>query len=152
MMQQQQTSNDVPTIGMMNLPPIDLTPPSAPLLLTLPNTTTSSDMGPPMNTLRETSNVVANPPMVPQKKSLIDITPIPSRNVDHYQVNMMNQGQSSNPLSYQVRNPKLTSKSMGPQHNQQPQQPQQPPQVMQPSTIPNPQHTQGPLGTSMTYQ
>jgi hypothetical protein len=77
MMQQQEISNDVSTIGMTSIPSFDLTPPSAHLLLTLPNTTTSTDMGPPMNTLSETSNIVANTPMVPQKKSVIDITPIP---------------------------------------------------------------------------
>ena len=50
-----------------------------------------------MNTSSRTSNVVEPTPMIPQKKSLIDLTPIPPMNVDHFQVDMMNQGQSSNP-------------------------------------------------------
>ena len=148
-MQQQKIPKDVSTIEIESIPPLDLTPQSVPLLLTLPNTITLIDMWLPMNILSGTSNVVENTPMVPQRKSLIDITPIPSKNVDHYQVKIMDQGKSSKPSTHQVRNPKLTFQSMGPQKKQQ-QQHQ--PQVAQVPIIPSMQHTQSPLGIPTTYQ
>ena len=77
-------------------------------------------MGPPMNTLSGTSNVVEPTPIIQQKKSLIDITPIPTMNVDHSQVNIMNQGQSSNPLVNQENGPQVTFQSMKFQPQQQP--------------------------------
>ncbi len=119
MIQQQNIHKDVSTIGIASIPPFDSTSQSAPLLLTLPNTTTSVDMGPSMNTLSGTSNIVENTHVVPQRKSIIDITQIPSKNVEHCQVNMMDQGQSSKPPTHQVRNPKPTFQSMGPQQHQQ---------------------------------
>ena len=72
--------------------------------------------------------------------------------MDHYQVNMMDQGQSSNPPTHQVSNPKPTFQSMGPQQHQQQQQPQQQPQVVQEPTIPSMKNTQSPLSMPTTYQ
>ena len=69
-------------------------------------------MGSPMNTLSGTSNVGEPTPMIPQKKSLIDLTPIPPMNVDHFQVNMMNQGQSSNPPMNPASDPQATFQPM----------------------------------------
>ena len=119
MIQQQQIHKYVSTIWITTTPPLDSTSQSAPLLLTLPNTTTSIDMGPPMNILSGRLNVFENTPMVPQRKNIIDITPIPPTDVDHYQVNMIDQWQSSNPPTHQERNPKLTFQSMRTQQNQQ---------------------------------
>ena len=79
---QQKTNKYVSTIGVTNIPPLGATSQSVPLMPT--NATTSADMGPPMNTLSGTSNVVEPTPMIPQKKSLIDLTPIPPINVDHF--------------------------------------------------------------------
>ena len=59
---QQQTDKDV-SIGVTNIPPLGATSQSVPLMLT--NATTSADMGPPMNTLSGTSNVVEPTPMIP---------------------------------------------------------------------------------------
>ena len=77
MIQQQKIHKDVSAIWIARIPPLDSTSQSTPLLLNLPNTTTSVDIGPPMKTLSGTSKNVENKPMVPQIKSLIDITPIP---------------------------------------------------------------------------
>ena len=148
MIQQQQIHKNFPTIGVAIIPPLDSTSQSSPLLLTLPNTTTSVDMGPPMNTLSGISNFVENTPMVPQRKSLIEITLIPSKNVDHYEVNMMDQGKSSNLPTHQASNPKPTFQSMGPQQCQQQKQPQ----VVQVPAIPSMQHTKSPFGMPTTYQ
>ena len=110
---------DVSTIGFANIPPLDSNSQSVPLMLT--NATTSAAMGPPINTLSGTSNVVEHTPMIPQKKSIIDLTPIPPKNVDYLQVNMMNQGQSSNRPTHQASDPKPIFQPMEPQKQQQPQ-------------------------------
>ena len=59
---QQQTNKDA-SIGVTNIPPLGVTSQNVPLMLT--NATTSTDMGPPMNTLSGTSNVVEHTPMIP---------------------------------------------------------------------------------------
>ena len=79
---QQKTDKDVSTIEATNIPPLGATSQSVPLMLK--NAMTLANMGPPMNTLSRTSNVVEHTPMIPQKKSLIDLTPIPPMNVDHF--------------------------------------------------------------------
>ena len=73
-MTQQQPDKDV-SLGVTNIPSLGATPQSFPLMLT--NATSSANMGPPMSTLSGTSKVVEPTPMVAQKKSLIDLTPIP---------------------------------------------------------------------------
>lgn len=54
-MTQQQPDKDV-SLGVTNIPSLGATPQCVPLMLT--NATSSADMGPPMNTLSGTSNVV----------------------------------------------------------------------------------------------
>ena len=115
---EKKTKKDVSTIGVTNIPPLGATSQSVPLTLT--NATTLVDMGSPMNTLSGTSNVVEPTPLIPQKKSLIDLTPIPPMNVDNFQVNKMNQGQSSNPPMNQASDPQETFQPM----ESRPQQPQ----------------------------
>ena len=61
-MTQQQPEKNV-SIGVTNIPSLGATPQSVPLMLT--NATSSADMGPPMNTLGGTSNVVEPTPMIP---------------------------------------------------------------------------------------
>ena len=70
-------------------------------------------------------------------------------NVDHSQVNMMNQGQSSNLLVNQENGPQVTFQSMEFQQQQQP--PQQPP-IIQAPTMPSIQPIQDPLGIPINYQ
>ena len=68
-------------------------------------------MEPLMSTTCETS--IATIPMDIQRKSLIDITPIPKRNTSHCQVNMMSQGETSNTQMYQNNNTNMMFNSQG---------------------------------------
>lgn len=70
-------------------------------------------------------------------------------NADHFQVNMMNQGQSSNPPVNQANDPQATFQSMEFQPQQQP--PKQPP-IMQAPAMPSIQPIQDPLGIPINYQ
>ena len=69
--------------------------------------------------------------------------------MDHFKVNMMNQGQSSNPPMNQASDSQATFQPM---ESRQEQQPQHQPPVMQTPTIPSMQHIQDPLGMPMNYQ
>ena len=70
-------------------------------------------------------------------------------NVDQLQVNMMNQGQSSNPPMNQANDPQATFQPMESQQQQQP--PQQPP-IMQAPAMPSIQPIQDLLGMPINYQ
>ena len=82
MMQQQDAPKGNCALGMSNIPPLEENQQSTPLLLTLQNITE-----PLMSTTCEASTTTI--PMDVQRKSLIDITPIPKRNMSHCQVNMV---------------------------------------------------------------
>ena len=131
-MQQKEKYKDTHTIGMTNVPILEDNQQSAPLLLT-----SSSNMGPPMNTSCGTSTIVASTSIESPTNSLIDISPIPQRNVAHHQVNMMTQGEASNNQTYQVNNHKVMLTSMG--HDQHIMQQQQH-QVVQGPSGANVQH------------
>lgn len=67
MIEQQEVPKYNYTIGMINVPPLDVNQQSFPIFLTLPSTTTSTTMGPPINALSKTSTIVASVPMKPEK-------------------------------------------------------------------------------------
>ena len=117
MMQQQDAPKGTYALGMLDIPSFEANQQSAPLLLTLPSVMTSNVMEPPMSTLCATSTTTI--PIDAQRKSLIDITPIPNRNTSHSQVNMMSQGGTSNTKRSQSNNTKMMIISKG--HNQLPQ-------------------------------
>ena len=99
-----------------------------------------------MSTPCETS--ITTTPIDIQRKSLIDISPIPKRNTSHCQINMMSQGETSNTQRYKNKNPNMMFNSQG--HNQ-PQRQQQP-TVVQGLNISNTQPSQNSLNTPSTYQ
>jgi len=111
MMQQQDAPKGTHALGMLDIPSLEANQQSTPLLLILPSATTSNTMEPLINTTCETSS--ATIPMDTQRKSLIDITPIPNRNVSHSQVNMMLQAGTSKTKMYQNNNTNMTFNSQG---------------------------------------
>ncbi len=118
MMQQKDTPKETCALRMPNIPSLEENQQSAPLLLTLPSGMTSNVTEPPSSTLCETSTTTIS--IDAQRKSLIDIIPIPNRNTSHIQVNMMSQGGTSNTQRSQSNNTNMTITSQG--HNQLPQQ------------------------------
>ena len=103
-------------------------------------------MEPLISTTCETSSTT-NPTKV-QRKSLIDMTPIPKRNTSHCQVNMMSQGETSNAKRYQNNNSNMMFNSQG---LHQPTQQHQP-IVVQGHNISKVQPSINPLKTHLTYQ
>lgn len=135
-MQQKDVPKGTCALGMPNIPPLEENQKITPLLLTLPTIMTSSVMEPPMSIPCETS--IAKIPIDTQRKSLIDISPIPQRNVAHFHIDMMFQGETPNTQKYQNKdlNMMLTYKG----HNQLPRQQQS--QVHQEPNIANAQLSQ----------
>ena len=131
---------------MSNIPPLEANQQSTPLLLTLPSAMTSNAMEPLINTTCETSS--ATIPMDTQRKSLIDITPIPNRDTSHSQVNLMSQTGTSNTQRYQNNNTNMTFNSQG---LSQPPRQQQPTMVQELNTS-KAQPSLHPLDTHPTYQ
>jgi hypothetical protein len=86
-MQQKYMPKETCTLGMPNIPPLEENQQLTSLLLTLPTTMTSNVIEPHMCTPCEIS--IAKTPIEIQRKSLIDISPIPQRNTSHCQINMM---------------------------------------------------------------
>ena len=128
------------TLGMPNIPPLEENQQSAPFLLTLPNVMTTNVMEPPMSTPCKISTTTI--PIDAQRKSLIDITPIPKRNAPHCQVNMMSQAETSNTQRCQSNNTNMVVNSQG--HNQ-------PPRQHQPAIVPGP-NTSNKHGTYQQHQ
>jgi hypothetical protein len=114
--QQRNVRKGTCALGMPNIPPFEENQQSEPLLLTLPNVMTSNIMELPTSTPCETS--ITTIPIDIQRKSLIDMTPIPKRNISHCQINMMSQGEKSKIQRYQNNNSNMMFNSQG--HNQLP--------------------------------
>lgn len=179
MLQPQDVPKGTHTLGMPRIPPLEENQQSTPLLLTLPTVTISNAMEPLINKTFETSSTTI--PNNMQRKSLIDITPIPQRNTSNCQVNMMTQGETFNTQRYQTNRSNMMFNSQGfnqlPQHQptvvqghntsnvqpsisplnahstyQQKQQPQQKSQVAQTSNIPNTQSNVNLLDLHAIYQ
>ena len=115
-MQQQDAPKGACTLRMPNIPPLEENQQSAPLILTLITIMTSNTMEPPMSTPCEASTPIAKTPIEVKRKNLIEISPIPQRNMTHCEFNMMSQGEASNPQIYQSKDPNIMLTSKG--HNQ----------------------------------
>lgn len=121
-MQQKEVPKGDCTMGMPNIPPLEANKQSTTLLLTSPTTMTSSVIEPPMSTPCEISTFITKTPIKAQRKSLLDVSAIPQRNVAHFQINMISQGEKSNTQKYQNKDPNIMFTSKG--HNQHPRQEQ----------------------------
>lgn len=148
MIQPQEVPKGTCTIGMPNMPPLEENKKSEPFFIILPITITSNTMDPPMTTSCEASTLIAKIVIRQQRKSLINISPIPQRNMVHHQIIMMSQGEASNTQTYQNKYSNIILMSKG--HNQHPRLQQH--QEVQGPNVPNAQPSQNPLNMHATYQ
>ena len=81
MIYQQEISKDTCTIGKPNIPFLEDIQKSTPFLLTLPTTKMLTNMGLTTDASCITTTIVASAPIELKHKSLIDIMPIPPKNI-----------------------------------------------------------------------